>query len=322
MTQIKTLPHEGAELKRKAGIVYLASSCCIKKCISADRDRHSQSWTQEGGRAVGTFLGCERNSQQWDVSELHWCAFSPSLIFIFTCHWPGNISVSVDSSLFPAVPTAHSKDRRRHSTSRGILRSLQVLCSFWHAPEHLKAALRCFPGCAMGPACRALQHGPFPGSLCSESWAEKNTQKRLLLSLLPPFYSLWEWPGQPIGGEVEAGVKSCSRSDWEVLNKLAGEVWCIKSYGSSLGGNYTTSVMMDKITTGLNKHSTSHQEFTSVNESCSTDSCNPLHSRLPQDWTPKCSVGPIMYPWDLSASSTRHLCVGGLTYSFRCTWEI
>lgn len=56
------------------------------------------------GRAVGTFLGCERSSQQWDLSELHWCAFSPwaLLIFIFTCHWPGNISASIERQ-FPVL---------------------------------------------------------------------------------------------------------------------------------------------------------------------------------------------------------------------------
>lgn len=96
MTQVKTLPHEGAELKRKAGIVsgqlLLYQEMHLCRQGQAQPELNSRGWQSSGDFPWVwkelTAVGCE------------WAAlvcFSPSLIFIFTCHWPGNISESVDT---------------------------------------------------------------------------------------------------------------------------------------------------------------------------------------------------------------------------------
>lgn len=308
MTQVKTLPHEGAELKRKAGVVsgqfLLYQEMHLRRQGEAQPELNSRGWqrllgglSHHLGRAVGTFLGCERSSQQWDLSELHWCA---SLIFIFTCHWPRNISVSVDT-----VPCSQLSQLLIARTEGGTAllegwSQFEVLTGpvfFLACTRALEGSSEMFPRVCNGPSLQSTSAWPISRVPVQWVMSWKEYTKEVALVSPAPFL-------QPLRVARTAYRRiSASRSEvllqkWlrSLLNKLADEVWCIKSYGSSLEGNYITSVMMDKITTDLNKHSTSHQEFTSMNESCSTESCNPLHSRLPQDWTPKCSLGAHHVP--------------------------
>lgn len=148
--------------------------------------------------------------------------------------WPGNISDSVET-LLPAVPAAYGQKGAQQFYRDGVIwGSLQVLGFFWHALEHLKATLRCFPGLQWAlPAVHfsmANSQGP-----CAVSHELKGIHEEVVLVSPAPFL-------QPLRVARTAYRRiSASRSEvllqkWlrSLLNKLAGkvdrEVWCIKSY--------------------------------------------------------------------------------------------
>lgn len=312
MIQVKTFTTWGCRIEKEgwdciwAAPVVSRSHPCRQG--QAEPELNSRGWQRLLGglshhleRAVRTSLGCERSSRQWDLSELHWCAFSPwaSLIFIFTCHWPGTISVSADRQFpVPSCPNCAEQDRRRDSSFRGMewfwgpCRSFVLSGMYqstwrqlWDVSQGVQWAL---------PA-EHFSMAHFQGP-CAVSHELKGIHKRGCSCLSCPLSTASE------SGQDSIQEDKC-KQEWspapEVIEKpvkLAGEVWCISLMDHPWKETTQLQLWCIRSPQTSRNNSTSHQEFTSMNESSSTVSCNPLHSRLPQDWTPKCSMGAHHVP--------------------------
>lgn len=244
MTQVKTFTTWGCRIEKEGWDCIWAAPVVSRSASlqtgQAEPELSSRGWqrllgglSHHLGRAAGTFLGCERSSQQWYLSELHWCAFSPwpSLIFIFTRHWLGtSVYLQTHSSLFPAVPTAQSKPE---GGTAGLesWSDFEILAGplfFLACTRALEGSSEMFPRVCNGPC--LLSTSAWPISRVPVQWVEswKEYTKEAVLVSPAPFL-------QPLRVARTAYRRiSASRSEvllhkWlrSLLNKIAGEVWCV-----------------------------------------------------------------------------------------------
>lgn len=184
--------------------------------------------------------GCGRSLRQWDLSELHWCAFRSCALLIsrFMCCWSGSMSVPVGRQFpvhsYPSCICLARSERggtavwKRQSDFLDPCRSLPFL---WHELEHLEVSSKMCSVSHNGPCTVRFSMAHLQRPCAVFSRARRSIQNGLFWLLLPPFYSLRAV--RTAYERLSASRSQVLPQEWlrSLLNELAGrgdwKVWCV-----------------------------------------------------------------------------------------------